>query len=184
MLCSTINIMQKCKSWGTCQWKFPFPFCLTARREPILQGGRSGPGEWGAQQLLLQQELRHVCLQRELMNFVIILSLPKSSFFLKFTIYVLMWCTGRAEGLVSKGWVWADPGGAGLGRKGAGVLGLCCDWDVLHRAVVTLGPCTGILSPAQGGISVVPRSWEHWNLAVSLGWEWCDNGNLIIWVPV
>lgn len=40
-----------------------------------------------------------------------------------------MWCAGRAEGLISQGWVWAGPVGAGLGRKGAGVLGLWRDWD-------------------------------------------------------
>lgn len=38
VLHSTISIMQKCKSWGTCWWKFLFPLRFTAEKEPILQG--------------------------------------------------------------------------------------------------------------------------------------------------
>lgn len=38
VLHSTISIMQKCKSRGTCWWKFLFPLRFTAEKEPILQG--------------------------------------------------------------------------------------------------------------------------------------------------
>lgn len=68
LCCAALSILCKnAKAGEPVSGNFHFLYA-SAQREPVLQGDRSGPGEWGAQQLLLHQELGHVGFQRALMN--------------------------------------------------------------------------------------------------------------------